>query len=88
MDFVFLSVFVIVLVIVLVIVCVIVFVLSYVPMYLLFFVPFLLSVQLPRVKQTTLIIHPPTVKQLDAAESWSPVCLIFPMYFSIKINIH
>ena len=35
------------------------------------------TIPLSRVKQTTLIIHPPTVKQLDAAEYWSPVCLIF-----------
>ena len=37
-------------------------------------------------KQTTLIIHPPTLKQLDAAESWSPVGLISRMYFIIEIN--
>ena len=41
------------------------------------------DIQLPRVKQTTLIIHPPTVKQLDAAEYWSPVWLIFSSCISV-----
>ena len=38
----------------------------------------------PKIKQTTLIIHPPTVKQLNAAEYWSPVCLIFVHVFQYK----
>ena len=37
--------------------------------------------QFPKVKQTTLIIHPPTVKQLNAEEYWSSVYLIFLVYF-------
>ena len=45
---------------------------------------FLLTILLSRVKQTTLIIHPPTVKQLDAAEYWSPVPLIFVHVFQYK----
>ena len=40
---------------------------------------------LPWEKQTTLIIHPPTVEQLDAAEYWSPVCFIFPHLFQVNI---
>ena len=37
-----------------------------------------------KIKQTTLIIHPPTVKQLDAVEYWSPVWFIFLVYFNLK----
>ena len=48
------------------------------------FLPSYMIFNFLRVKQTILIIHPPTEKQLDAAEYWSPMCLISLGIFQSK----